>query len=47
MVLLGLSLSLSVWGDPSPLAITNASVTVTGRAATTLHFPIARRRYQL
>jgi len=42
MVLLGLSLSLSVWGDPTTLAISNASVTVTGSAPTTLHFPIAR-----
>ncbi len=42
MVLLGLSLSLSVWGDPSTLAISNASVTVTSSSSTTLHFPIAR-----
>ncbi len=42
MVLLGLSLSLSVWGDPSTLAISNASVTVTGSSSTTLHFPISR-----
>ena len=42
IVLLGLSLSLAVWGDPSTLAISNASVTVTGSSSTTLHFPIAR-----
>jgi hypothetical protein len=42
MVLLGLSLSLSVWGDPSTLAISNASVTVTSSASTTMHFPISR-----
>jgi hypothetical protein len=42
MVLLGLSLSLSVWGDPTTLAISNAKVKVTSSSSTTLRFPISR-----
>ena len=34
--------ALSVWGDPSTLTISNASVTVTGNSSTTLDFPISR-----
>jgi len=41
-VMLGVSISFSVWGDPSTLAISNAKVTVTSTSSTTLHFPIAR-----
>jgi trimeric autotransporter adhesin len=42
MVLCGLAISLSVWGDSSTLTISNASVTVTSSASTTLDFPISR-----
>jgi hypothetical protein len=42
MVLFGLAISLSVWGDTSTLTISNASVTVTSSASTTLDFPISR-----
>ena len=42
MVLLGLAIALSVWGDPTTLTISNASVTVTGSSSTTLDFPISR-----
>jgi len=42
IVLLGLSVSLSVWGDPTTVAISNASVTVTSKSSTTLNFPISR-----
>jgi trimeric autotransporter adhesin len=42
MVLLGLSVSLSVWGDPTTLAISNAKVAVTSSSSTTLDFPISR-----
>jgi hypothetical protein len=42
MVLFGLAISLSVWGDPTSLTISNASVTVTNSSSTTLDFPISR-----
>jgi len=42
MVLFGLAISLSVWGDPTTLTISNASVTVTSSSSTTLDFPISR-----
>ena len=42
MVLLGLAIALSVWGDPTTLTISNASVTVTSSSSTTLDFPISR-----
>ena len=42
MVLLGVALALSVWGDSTTLTISNGSVTVTGSSPTTLDFPIAR-----
>jgi len=42
MVLLGLAISLSVWGDPTTLTISNGSVTVTSSSSTTLDFPISR-----
>jgi len=42
MVLLGLAIALSAWGDPTTLTISNASVTVTSSSSTTLNFPISR-----
>src|ERR1019366_890758 len=42
MVLFGVGIALSVWGDPTTLTISNASVTVTSSSSTTLDFPISR-----
>ncbi|HKN00972.1 MAG TPA: FG-GAP-like repeat-containing protein [Candidatus Binataceae bacterium] len=42
MVLLGVAIALSVWGDPTTLTISGASVKVTSTSSTTLNFPIAR-----
>src|ERR1700678_4290207 len=42
MVLFGLVISLSVWGDSTPLTISSASVTVISSSSTTLDFPISR-----
>jgi hypothetical protein len=42
IVLLGLGLALSVWGDPTTLTISNGSVTVTSSSSATLDFPISR-----
>ncbi len=42
MLLLGVGIALSVWGDPTTLSISNASVTVTSSSSTTLDFPISR-----
>ncbi|MGA7620669.1 FG-GAP-like repeat-containing protein, partial [Candidatus Binatus sp.] len=42
MLLLGVAIALSVWGDPTTLSISNASVTVTSSSSTTLDFPISR-----
>src|SRR5271167_284561 len=41
-VLLGVAIALSVWGDPTTLSISNASVTVTSSSSTILNFPISR-----
>ena len=41
-VLLGVAIALSVWGDPTTLTISNASVTMTGTSSSTLDFPISR-----
>ncbi len=35
MVIVGLAISLSVWGDTSTVTISNASVTVTSNSSTT------------
>ncbi|MGD1026758.1 hypothetical protein [Candidatus Binatus soli] len=42
IVLLGVAIALSVWGDPTTLTISSAGVTVTGSSSTTLDFPISR-----
>src|SRR5271156_3548550 len=42
MVLFGVAISLSVWGDLTTLTISSGSVTVTSSSATTLDFPISR-----
>src|SRR5208337_4210943 len=42
MALLGVAIAISVWGDPTTLNISVASVTVTSSASTTLNFPISR-----
>ena len=41
-VLLGLAISLSVWGDSSTLTISNSSVSVTGASSATLNFTVSR-----
>src|SRR5271170_3353312 len=42
MVLFGLAISLSVWGDSTTLTISSATVTVTSSSPTTLEFPVER-----
>ena len=42
MAVVGLALVVSVWGDPTSITISNASVTVTGSSSTNLDFPITR-----
>jgi len=42
MVMVGLAISLSVWGDTSTVTISNASARVTSSASTTVDFPISR-----
>src|SRR5271156_2180627 len=42
MVLFGVAISLSVWGDSTTLTISSGSVTVTSSSSTTLDFPISR-----
>jgi hypothetical protein len=42
MVLFGLAVALSVWGDITTMAISSGSVTVTSSSSTTLNFPISR-----
>ncbi len=42
MVILGVALAISVWGDSTTLNISNGNVTVTSPATSTLNFPISR-----
>src|SRR5271170_12089 len=42
LVLAGLAISLSVWGDLTTLTISSGSVTVTSSSSTTLNFSISR-----
>jgi hypothetical protein len=42
MVVLGVALAISVWGDSTSLSISNGSATVTSGSSTILNFPITR-----
>jgi hypothetical protein len=42
MVVLGVALALTVWGDSTTLSIANGSDTVTGNSPSVLNFPISR-----